>query len=84
MNNYWSKKDRTTFKRFWWGCGRRLELSEIRSVIVKTFFIVDFVLTEKWPSMRQVRVTVDPDPIIDIKIAFGYIKLLLKDNNLNF
>ena len=34
--------------------------------------------------MRQVRVTVDPDPIIDNKIALGYIELLLKDNNLNF
>ena len=34
--------------------------------------------------MQQVRVTVDPDPIIDTKIALGYIELLLKDNNLNF
>ena len=31
LNNYWSKKDRTTSKDFGLGCGRRLELSEIRS-----------------------------------------------------
>jgi len=30
-NNYWSKKDRTTSKDFGLGCGRRLELFEIRS-----------------------------------------------------
>ena len=83
-NNYWSKKDRTTSKTLVWGAKDVQSCLRYVPVVIKTFFIVNFVLTKKWPSVRQVRVTVDPDPIIDVKIALGYIEYLLKDNNLNF